>query len=79
MKKKSYSIILLLAAITFSAQAQQTQQTKKPVDPYRMTAGMLEIFDPEIQIIQPGATYLDQGTLVSGFRLQVSGFMLYSM
>ena len=37
-------------------QQQQSQQTKKPVDPYRMTPGMMEIWDPEIQIIKPGAT-----------------------
>lgn len=71
MKKMFYSIVLLLPAITLSSLAQQeqqtqptqqkqqppqTQQTKKPVDPARMVAGMLEVFDPEVSIITPGAT-----------------------
>ena len=40
-------------------QRQEPQQTKKPVDPKRMVAGMVEIFDPEVQIIQPGASDRD--------------------
>lgn len=57
-------LILCSAAIMINAQTQQQpqqpqqgQQTQKsPVDPARMVPGMLEVFDPEVKIIQPGAT-----------------------
>jgi hypothetical protein len=68
--KKMYFIFMLMASVV-SLSAQQTQQTqptqqsqqtqqvqpaKPPVDPERMTPGMLEVWDPEVAIIQPGAT-----------------------
>jgi hypothetical protein len=69
MKKTIIILTLLTAAGSIFAQqtqqalpapqAQQTQQVqpaKPPVDPERMTPGMLEVFDPEVTIIQPGAT-----------------------
>jgi len=40
-------------------QPQQGQQTQKPVDPARMVPGMLEVMDPEVKIVQPGATDRD--------------------
>jgi len=42
-------------------QVQQTTRpaNSRPVDPNKMTAGMTEIWDPEVKIIQPGVTNLD--------------------
>jgi hypothetical protein len=71
--KKIFSTLLLIAAvITVNAQTQQRpqqaqqpqqpqqqQQIQKPVDPTRMVAGMAEVFDPEVKIIQPGATDME--------------------
>jgi hypothetical protein len=67
MKKIYFMLIFGASVTTLSAQTQQRQQqqpqqpqqgqqTQKPVDPARMTPGMLEVFDPEVVIIQPGAT-----------------------
>jgi Domain of Unknown Function (DUF1080). len=65
MKKIFSLLIFIAAAVTVSAQNQQgqqqppksptTQQTQPPVDPARMTPGMLEVWDPEVKIIHPGA------------------------
>jgi hypothetical protein len=65
--KRLYSLMIFLAVATAaSAQNQQVQQqqpasspvqqAKPPVDPARMTPGMLEVMDPEVRIIKPGAT-----------------------
>lgn len=54
------AIIAVNAQIPQTQQQQQqppqTQQTRNPVDPARMTPGMLEVWDPEVKIIQPGVT-----------------------
>jgi hypothetical protein len=68
--KKIFSFVILIAAtIIVNAQNQpvqqaqpkptQTQQVKPPVDPARMVPGMLEVWDPEVTIIKPGATSSD--------------------
>jgi hypothetical protein len=70
MKKTLSLLILITAIITLNAQApqkqqqqqqspQQAQQAQTPVDPARMVAGMLEVWDPEVKIIQPGAVNSD--------------------
>jgi Tfp pilus assembly protein PilV len=70
MKKILSLLVLTAAVITVRAQAQQkpqqqqqpqqqppqAQQTQTPADPTRMNPGMLEVWDPEVKIIQPGAT-----------------------
>ena len=63
MKKIYFMLILTSAAVTLNAQAQQQrQQSQQPqqsqvkVDPARMVPGMLEIMEPVVKIIQPGAT-----------------------
>jgi Tfp pilus assembly protein PilV len=66
MKKIFPLLVLTTAVITVSAQAQQKQQQQQqpqqvqqpqaPADPTRMNPGMLEVWDPEVKIIQPGAT-----------------------
>ena len=63
MKKICFMLILASAAVTLNAQAQQQrQQSQQPqqsqvkVDPARMVPGMLEIMEPVVKIIQPGAT-----------------------
>ena len=53
--------ILLLPAASLSAQEQQKTappaQEQKQVYPARMTPQMTEFFEPEVKIIQPGASY----------------------
>lgn len=55
MMKKIFSILVMLATAA-NMFAQQRQQTQAPVNPTRMQPGMLEVWDPEVRIIQPGAT-----------------------
>jgi hypothetical protein len=61
MKKLLIISSMLLACIYATGQAQQPAQaaaTKYPV-PEKMTPGMTEIWEPEITVIQPGATNSD--------------------
>lgn len=67
MKRLTIFVLMLLPFLLCMTQEQQktTQQTQQPqqiqkqVDPTRMVAGMLEVWDPEVKIIQPGATDRD--------------------
>lgn len=57
-------LILSFMLFTYLIGIGQVQQTtrpanSRPVDPNKMTAGMTEIWDPEVKIIQPGVTNLD--------------------
>jgi hypothetical protein len=60
--KRFLSLSMVLLTLHFSGiaqqsrQSQQGQQEQKPVDPSRMLPGMVEVFDPEVKIITPGAT-----------------------
>jgi hypothetical protein len=55
--RKLFIISLVLFTFAYSSgQAQQSikPSTPRPVNPDKMTAGMTEIWDPEVKIIQPG-------------------------
>lgn len=60
--KKLLIISLMLFSFAYSSAQEQpraTPQAPRPVDPNRMLPGMTEIMDPEVAIIQPGATNSD--------------------
>ena len=65
MKHVTTLVLLLLQGILCLGQetqknaTQQSQQIQKKVDPYKMTPGMAEVWDPEVEIIKPGATDRD--------------------
>ncbi len=60
MKKLLIISLMLFSYAYSSAQEQQrTAPPARPVDPNRMVPGMTEIMDPEVTIIQPGATNSD--------------------
>lgn len=60
--KKLFVISMVLCALAYnSGQAQQSVKPgpPKPANPDKMTAGMTEIWDPEVKIIQPGVANSD--------------------
>jgi len=66
MKKIFLTMVFIAAVIAVSAQTQPQQQqpqmprqqqtTLKPVDPARMVPGMMEVMEPAVKIVKPGAT-----------------------
>jgi hypothetical protein len=56
--KKIFSLLIIATTIsTVNGQTQSMQQQTPPkVDPTKMVPGMVEIWDPEVTIIKPGAT-----------------------
>mgnify|MGYP001199797970 CR=1 FL=1 len=57
-------LIFSLILFSYAYAAGQTQQTTNPVakkfpEPEKLTAGMTEIWEPEVKIIQPGTTTSD--------------------
>jgi hypothetical protein len=61
MKKLLIITVMLFTYAYSSGQEQQrtAPAAPRPVNPNRMTPGMTEIMDPEVKIIQPGATNSD--------------------
>lgn len=61
MKKLTIIGSLLLSCAFANAQTQQTVKTGSSLnsEPEKMTPGMTEIWEPEVRIIQPGATNFD--------------------